>query len=179
MNFFQQLQQLVSGGVKFHFKLSAAGDGQMQFDIIPVASENKAGISLPPQALTGTGQELDEHLGGFLRTYIASVTTINQVITDAEQQLKAAEDEARKKAAEASKAKTSTKSPASKTAPTSAKPSRNPADDLTNDDDGGKEDEDSGETCAFGSNDTTSAPASGKKSSGSANGSGLNESLFL
>ena len=79
MNLFQQFAPLIAAGVTVHLKLSANGEN-MQLDLIPVANENKAGISLSPKALVASAAELDEKLPAFLETYLASQVRISDLI---------------------------------------------------------------------------------------------------
>ena len=137
MNLFQQFAPLIAAGVTVHLKLSASGE-KMQLDLIPVAKENKAGISLTPKALVATAAELDEKLPEFLETYLATQVTINDLIGASQTELKAAEDAAK---ALAESAKAAATKPASKAAgaraatTTTQKKVRNMADGLMDDDD--------------------------------------------
>lgn len=139
MNLFQQFAPLIASGVTVHLKLSASGEN-MQLDLIPVAKENKAGISLTPKALVATAAELDEKLPRFLETYLASQIRISDLIDESQKELQAAEEAARG-AAQAAKA-AAVKSPgkgASGVRPTTASPvrkDRNLTDGLMDEDDG-------------------------------------------
>ena len=133
MNLFQQFAPLIAAGVTVHLKLSANGEN-MQLDLIPVAKENKAGISLSPKALVASAAELDEKLPAFLETYLASQVRISDLIEASQKELDAAE-EAAKAAAQAAKA-TASKAPAKATSgtrtatPAATKKPRNMADGL-------------------------------------------------
>jgi PRTRC genetic system protein E len=100
MNLFQQFAPLVAAGVTIQMKLSANGE-KLQLDLIPVAKENKAGITLTPKALVASAAELDEQLPAFLETYLASQLTISGLIEQSQAELKAAEDAAKSLAQEA------------------------------------------------------------------------------
>lgn len=138
MNLFQQFAPLIAAGVTVHLKLSANGEN-MQLDLIPVAKENKAGISLSPKALVATAAELDEKLPAFLETYLASQVRISDLIDASQKELDAAE-EAAKAAAQAAKT-TASKAPAKATSgtrtatPAATKKPRNMADGLMDEDD--------------------------------------------
>lgn len=133
MNLFQQFAPLIAAGVTVHLKLSASGEN-MQLDLIPVAKENKAGISLSPKALVATAAELDEKLPAFLETYLASQVRISDLIDASQKELEAAEEAAKVAAkdakATASKAPPKASSSARTVAPAAAKKSRNMADGL-------------------------------------------------
>lgn len=152
MNLFQQFAPLTAAGVTVHLKLSANGE-KMQLDLIPVAKENKAGISLSPKALVASAAELDEKLPAFLETYLASQVRISDLIEASQKELDAAE-EAAKAAAQAAKA-TASKVPAkvpsgTRTAtPATAKKPRNMADGLM-DEDGEADGTGSGESTGNG-----------------------------
>lgn len=168
MNLFQQFAPLIASGVTVHLKLSASGEN-MQLDLIPVAKENKAGISLTPKALVATAAELDEKLPAFLETYLASQVRISDLIDESQKELKAAEDAARD-AAQAAKA-SATKSP-SKTASgvrtstaTPGKKARNMTDGLMSEDD-----EDELDGGADTTSTTTDAAAQADAKSGSEDG---------
>lgn len=124
MNLFQQFAPLIAAGVTVHLKLSANGEN-MQLDLIPVAKENKAGISLSPKALVASAAELDEKLPAFLETYLASQVRISDLIEASQKELDAAEDAA-KAAAQAAKVTSGTRT----ATPAAAKKSRNMADGL-------------------------------------------------
>lgn len=138
MNLFQQFAPLIASGVTVHLKLSASGEN-MQLDLIPVAKENKAGISLSPKALVASAAELDEKLPAFLETYLASQVRISDLIEASQKELEAAE-EAAKAAALAAK-ETASKAPAKATSgtrtatPAATRKPRNMTDGLMDDDD--------------------------------------------
>ena len=107
MNLFQQFSPLVAAGVSIQMKLSANGQN-MQLDLIPVAKENRAGITLTPKALVATAAELDAQLPAFLESYLATQLTISGLIEQSQAELKAAEDAA-KALADQAKAAAATK----------------------------------------------------------------------
>jgi PRTRC genetic system protein E len=152
MNLFRQFAPLIAAGVTVHLKLSANGEN-MQLDLIPVAKENKAGISLSPKALVASAAELDEKLPAFLETYLASQVRISDLIEASQKELEAAE-EAAKAAALAAK-ETASKAPAKATSgtrtatPAATKKPRNMTDGLMDDDDEA-DDTGSGETTVNG-----------------------------
>jgi PRTRC genetic system protein E len=162
MNLFQQFAPLIASGVTVHLKLSASGEN-MQLDLIPVAKENKAGISLSPKALVASAAELDEKLPAFLETYLASQVRISDLIEASQKELEAAE-EAAKAAALAAK-ETASKAPAKATSgartatPAATKKPRNMTDGLMDDDDEA-DDTVSGETTVNGGADE-GAPVNG------------------
>jgi len=168
MNLFQQLQPLIASGVKFHFKLSAAGDG-IQFDIIPVAKENTVGVNLPAQALTATAQELDEKFEEYLSGYLKTTATINTMIEEGEAKLKQAEAEARRVIDEKIKAKAESK-PKPASAKPAGKPARNPDADLSEMD---EEDDATGQTDSAPSEQGAEPPAA------KADAQALNPDLFV
>lgn len=162
MNLFQQFAPLIASGVTVHLKLSASGEN-MQLDLIPVAKENKAGISLSPKALVASAAELDEKLPAFLETYLASQVRISDLIEASQKELEAAE-EAAKAAALAAK-ETASKAPAKATSgtrtatPAATRKPRNMTDGLMDDDDEA-DDTGSGETTVNGGADE-GAPVNG------------------
>jgi PRTRC genetic system protein E len=163
MNLFQQFAPLIAAGVTVHLKLSANGEN-MQLDLIPVAKENKAGISLSPKALVATAAELDEKLPAFLETYLASQVRISDLIDASQKELDAAE-EAAKAAAQSAKA-TASKAPAKATSgtrtatPAATKKPRNMADGLMDEDDEA-DDTGSGEATGNGGGADDGAPVNG------------------
>jgi PRTRC genetic system protein E len=83
MNFIQPFETAIRNGVTLVFKVSAAGE-QIQLDILPSGKDSKAGIALPPKALLGTAQELDEHLEAFMAKYAVAISRISEVIARAD-----------------------------------------------------------------------------------------------
>lgn len=179
MNLFQQFAPLIASGVTVHMKLSAHGE-KVQLDLIPVAKENKAGISLMPKALVATAAELDEKLPGFLEGYLATQVTLSDLIDKSQLELKAAEDAAKSlaDAAKSESAKSGSKSSPAARATSSGAPKRerNLTDGLM-----GEGDELPSSEESSGAAETVSADASNEGSDSNAEASvagGLHVSLF-
>lgn len=111
MKLIQPFEALIRNGVTLTFRLAAAGD-QIQLDILPSGKDTKTGVALPPRALLGSAADLDEHLEAFVEKYAGSVTRIADVVANADQDLKQAEDAAAAQARKAVEEKRSnTKAP--------------------------------------------------------------------
>lgn len=112
MKLIQPFEALIQNGVSLTFKFAAAGDGQIQLDILPAGKDTKTGVALPPKALFGTAAELDANLEEFVEKYANSVTRIVDVVANADQELQQAEAAAAtqaRKAVEDKRTKTTTK----------------------------------------------------------------------
>lgn len=91
MKLIQPFEALIQNGVSLTFKFAAAGDGQIQLDILPAGKDTKTGVALPPKALFGTAAELDANLEEFVEKYANSVQRIAEVVANADQELQQAE----------------------------------------------------------------------------------------
>lgn len=182
MNLFQQFAPLVAAGVTIQMKLSANGE-KMQLDLIPVAKENKAGITLTPKALVATAAELDAQLPTFLESYLASQVTISGLIEQSQAELTAAEeaakalaDQARTAAANKAASKAASK-PGAKPSTPLKKPRDMTAGLMTGDEDdtgdeGGTDNE------SVPNEEPAQAPNAGGERAANAAGGSLDESLF-
>jgi len=166
MNLIQQFAALIQSGVTVHIKLSRFGN-EVQMDILPIAAGNATGISLPPKALLGTAQELDEALPGFLQTYLHSSSNIQQQIEQATSELKAAEEAAKEQAQAVVKAKQADKSKVttSKTLTSSPKKTRDMSAGLMGEDD--KNDDDQAGDASVGESNETDKPQVAASTAGS------------
>ncbi len=182
MNLFQQFAPLVAAGVTIQMKLSANGE-KLQLDLIPVAKENKAGITLTPKALVATAAELDAQLPTFLESYLASQVTISGLIEQSQAELTAAE-EAAKALAEQARAAAATKAASKAVSKPGAKPSaplKKPRDMtaglMTGDDDDTEDDGGAGNATGPTEEAAQALSANGEGAAIAAVGS-LDESLF-
>lgn len=182
MNLFQQFAPLVAAGVTIQMKLSANGE-KMQLDLIPVAKENKAGITLTPKALVATAAELDAQLPTFLESYLASQVTISGLIEQSQAELTAAEEAARA-LAEQARAAAATKVASKAASKPGAKPSaplKKPRDMtaglMTGDDDDTEDEGGAGNETGPTEDPAQALSANGEGAAIAAGGS-LDESLF-
>lgn len=122
MQLIQPFEALIRGGMHLTLRISAAGETNIQLDILPQGVDTKTGIALPPRALVGTAQELDDNLEEFVRKYAASVVRVADVVAGADAELQKIEADASAQAKQAvqdkaksrSAAKPAGKSPASR-----------------------------------------------------------------
>ncbi|MBC5767591.1 PRTRC system protein E [Ramlibacter albus] len=173
MKLIQPFAALIQNGVELTFRLKAAGDTNIQMDILPTGKDSKTGVALPPKALIGTAAELDASLEEYLGKYAASVTTIADVVAKADEELQAVEkasSDAARKAVE-DKRKTG-KSGSAKTSSTTKTKS---TDSGLIDDVGGDDDDDEGTTL----NTTSTPPAAAPAADGAATGDALSKELFI
>lgn len=110
MKLIQPFEALIQNGVSLTLKFAAAGDGQIQLDILPAGKDTKTGVALPPKALFGTAAELDAFLEGFVEKYANSVQRIADVVANADQELQQAEAAAATQARQAVDTKRANKS---------------------------------------------------------------------
>lgn len=145
MNLIKPFKSLIEGGVSLHFKIAAAGDGKVQLDILPVGKDTKTGVGLPPKALVGTAEEIDNALEDFLQKYAPTVTSVAEVVANADAEMREIEEAARAqtKAAVTAKRPAATGKPAVKSPVT--KPKRDMKAGLIG---GGEEDDDAGDVDA-------------------------------
>jgi PRTRC genetic system protein E len=101
MKLIQPFADLIQAGVTLTLKFSAAGATNIQLDILPQGKDTKTGVSLPPKAIVGTAQELDENLEAFIAKYAPSVQRVAEVVAGADADLQKIESDA---AAQAKKA---------------------------------------------------------------------------
>lgn len=101
MKLISPFKSLIQGGVILNLKISAAGGDNIQLDILPQGKDSATGVALPPKALVGTAQEIDENLEEYLQKYAASVARVADLVAGADAELKTIEDAA---AAQARKA---------------------------------------------------------------------------
>ena len=85
---------LLQGGVVLTLRLSATAGGNIQLDILPQGKDSATGVALPPRALVGTAQELDDHLEAYLQKYAASVARVADIVAGADAELQAIEQAA-------------------------------------------------------------------------------------
>lgn len=110
MKLIQPFEALIQNGVSLTLKFTAAGDGQIQLDILPAGKDTKTGVALPPKALFGTAAELDANLEGFVEKYANSVQRIAEVVANADQELQQVEAAAATQARQAIDTKRANKS---------------------------------------------------------------------
>jgi PRTRC genetic system protein E len=165
MNLFQQFAPLVAAGVTIQMKLSANGE-KMQLDLIPVAKENKAGITLTPKALVATAAELDAQLPTFLESYLTSQVTISGLIEQSQAELSAAEEAAKAASKPGAKPSAPLKKPRDMTAGLMT------GDEDDTGDEGGTDNE------SVPNEEPAQAPNAGGERAANAAGGSLDESLF-
>lgn len=85
---------LLQGGVVLTLRLSATAGGNIQLDILPHGKDSSTGVALPPRALVGTAQELDDNLEAYLQKYAASVARVADIVAGADAELQAIEQAA-------------------------------------------------------------------------------------
>lgn len=145
MKLIQPFEALIQNGVSLTFKFAAAGDGQIQLDILPAGKDTKTGVALPPKALFGTAAELDANLEEFVEKYANSVQRIAEVVANADQELQQAEAAAATQARQAVDTKrankTTTKPGAGKSAASTPK-KRDLGAGMIDEEGGGDEDHD-------------------------------------
>lgn len=139
MNLIKPFKSLIEGGVTLHFKIAAAGGGKVQLDILPVGKDTNTGVGLPPKALVGTAEEIDDALEDFLQKYAPTVASVAEVVANADAEMREIEEAARAqtKAAVTAKRPAATGKPAIKGP--AAKPKRDMKAGLI---DGGNDDDD-------------------------------------
>lgn len=165
---------LIQNGVELTFRLKAAGDTNIQMDILPTGKDSKTGVALPPKALIGTAAELDASLEEYLGKYAASVTTIADVVAKADEELQAVEkasSDAARKAVE-DKRKTGKSGSAKSSTTTKVKSADSGLIEAAGGDD---DDDDEGTTL----NTTSTAPASAPAADGAGTGDALSKELFI
>lgn len=94
MKLIQPFADLIQAGVTLTLKFSAAGATNIQLDILPQGKDTKTGVSLPPKAIVGTAQELDENLEAFIAKYAPSVQRVAEVVAGADADLQKIEADA-------------------------------------------------------------------------------------
>lgn len=126
MKLIQPFAALIQRGVSLQMNISAAGE-QIQLSILPKGKDTKTGVTLPPKALIGTAEEIDQHLEEYLTKYAGTVTRIADVVAGADVDLQAAEKEASaqaKQALDEKRAKNATKPGGAKATPAGGKKER-------------------------------------------------------
>lgn len=102
---------LLQGGVVLTLRLSATAGGNIQLAILPHGKDSATGVALPPRALVGTAQELDDNLEAYLQKYAASVARVADIVAGADAELQAIEQaasaQARKAVADRGRSKAS------------------------------------------------------------------------
>jgi PRTRC genetic system protein E len=166
MNFLKKLAPLCHGGISFAFKVSAASDGMIQLDILPIG-KIECGAGLPAKAITGTAEEIDAGLEQFLDKFLGTVSEVNTAFIDAERQIAA--QAALAKEAAAAKVKAKVNAPKTSGATPKATPSLIGAD---NDFDGTDDDLDGDEKIS------SAAGARPKTSDQTQGGNALSADLF-
>lgn len=100
---------LLQGGVVLTLRMSAGAGQNIRLDLLPHGKDSATGVALPPRALVGTAQELDEHLEAYLQKYASSVTRVADIVSNADAELQAIEEaasaQARKAVADRSRSK--------------------------------------------------------------------------
>jgi len=94
MKLIQPFEALIHAGVTLILRFSAAGATNIQLDILPQGKDTKTGVSLPPKAIVGTAQELDENLEAFIAKYAPSVQRVAEVVAGADADLQKIESDA-------------------------------------------------------------------------------------
>lgn len=94
MKLIQPFEALIHAGVTLTLKFSAAGEKNIQLDILPQGKDTKTGMSLPPKAIVGAAQELDENLEAFIEKYAPSVQRVSEVVAGADADLQKIEADA-------------------------------------------------------------------------------------
>lgn len=194
MKMIQPFEALILAGVTLTLKFSAAGEKNIQLDILPQGKDTKTGMSLPPKAIVGTAQELDENLEAFIEKYAPSVQRVAEVVAGADADLQKIEADAsaqaKKTVEEKAKSRAAAKPGAGKgTTPAPKKDLTKGllgAGDETNDDDDQDDDRDGGDDQAattLGTTGASAAPASAPKAAAAstppaAPAVGLDPSLF-
>lgn len=173
MKLIQPFAPLIEGGMTLTLKLSRAGDGTVQLDILPVGKDTKTGVGLPPRALVGTAKDLDDNLEAFIEKYAPSVERVTEVLGNADVALKAIEDEAEQQSKAAIEAKKSKSTPAkSGSKPATPAPKRDMTAGLINEDDDGSDEH---ENDNAGSNTTLGTASDSTVDGGAAGPVGASE----
>ncbi len=94
MKLIQPFEALIHAGVTLTLRFSAAGATNIQLDILPQGKDTKTGVSLPPKAIVGTAQELDENLEAFIAKYAPTVQRVAEVVAGADADLQKIEADA-------------------------------------------------------------------------------------
>jgi PRTRC genetic system protein E len=184
MKLIQPFAALIQRGVSLTFNISAAGE-QIQLNILPSGKDTKTGVALPPKALIGSAEELDQHLEEYLSKYAGAVTRIADVLATADVDLQAAEKEATDQARQALEEKRNkgTSKPGTKPTSSSAPKKRDLGAGLMDGDDEQEEEEHgdtAGTTLQTGGTETSlpASPAASASASAPADAAGLSSALF-
>lgn len=193
MKMIQPFEALILAGVTLTLKFSAAGEKNIQLDILPQGKDTKTGMSLPPKAIVGTAQELDENLEAFIEKYAPSVQRVAEVVAGADADLQKIEADASAQAKKTVEEKAKSRAAAKPGAGKGTTPPKKDltkgllgAGDETNDDDDQDDDRDGGDDQAattLGTTGASAAPASAPKAAAAstppaAPAVGLDLSLF-